>query len=293
MHQHKYIMLKKTYKTHHLLFLGVFPKISWTLLKFWNYTIQIPVDDVWCGLICRNIMRFSPNISAASQHKGDSEDGRHHVRKKATDLDTGTGGRPVWSMTARECRWSQEEVLQVPASVLTSGEYGLLPLPILAPTVKGHCSAHSESLWWAVLRKGTPLSLILCICAHGGVGGCIFGSDSEVLTVKHSSKPGPFPSSGNLCVKNCCVDYSTTHAYLSFMKYGKKKPAMRSYLLAFLGNLQNKGNRISFWNELLMLKKNKKNKKQRGSCGYVNAAWSHIVVNMIIPIKRRCSSAAD
>lgn len=39
------------------------------------------------------------------------------------------------------------------------------------------------------------------MCARGGGGGgCIFGSDSEVLTVKHSSKPGPLPSSEGLCV---------------------------------------------------------------------------------------------
>ena len=119
-------------------------------------------------------------------------------------LILGTGGSPVCSVTARELRWSQEEVLQVPASVLTSGEYALLRLSIPAPTVKGHCSAHSESLWWAVLRKGTPLSLILCICAHGEGGG-IFGSDSEALTVKHSGKPGPFPFSGNPCVPTTAV----------------------------------------------------------------------------------------
>lgn len=104
----------------------------------------------------------------------------------------------------------------------------------------------------------------------GGVGGCIFGSDSEVLTVKHSSKPGPLPSSGNACVPTTAVWITQphTHAYLSFMKYGgkKKKPAMRSHLLAFLGNLQNKGNRISFWIQLLMFKKKNKNQTKRKLC---------------------------
>lgn len=48
-------------------------------------------------------------------------------------------------------------------------------------------------------EKG-PLCPSFCAYVHmGGGGGCIFGSDSEVLTVKHSSKPGPLPSSGNLC----------------------------------------------------------------------------------------------
>lgn len=27
-----------------------------------------------------------------------------------------------------------------------------------APSVKGHCSAHSERQWWAAHRRGTPLS---------------------------------------------------------------------------------------------------------------------------------------
>lgn len=44
------------------------------------------------------------------------------------------------------------------------------------------------------------MSLILCICVHEEGGGCIFGSDSEVPPVKHSSKPGPLPSSEGLCV---------------------------------------------------------------------------------------------
>lgn len=71
-------------------------------------------------------------------------------------------------VSSEEAQMVLEEVLQVSAPVWTSEEYVWLPLPIPAPTVKGHCSAHSESLWWAVLRKGTPLSLILCICAHEG-----------------------------------------------------------------------------------------------------------------------------
>lgn len=42
------------------------------------------------------------------------------------------------------------------------------------------------------------------MCTRGG-GGCIFGSDSEVLTVEHSSKPGPFPSIESLCVPTTAV----------------------------------------------------------------------------------------
>lgn len=80
------------------------------------------------------------------------------------------------------------------------------------------------------------------MCARGGgvggVGGCIFGSDSEVLTVKHSSKPGPLPSSGNACVPTTAVWITQphTHAYLSFMKYGgKKKTCNEISPVSFLG----------------------------------------------------------
>lgn len=98
----------------------------------------------------------------------------------------------TWSRSAeqpgRKGR-SREEVLPGQTPAWTSGGYVWLLLPIPAPTVKGHCSVHSERLWWAVLRKGTPLSLILCgcVCVYTWVGwgwvGCIFGPNSEDLTV--------------------------------------------------------------------------------------------------------------
>lgn len=53
-------------------------------------------------------------------------------------------------------------------------------------------------------EKG-PLCPSFCAYVHTRGGGCIFGSDSEVLTVEHSSKPGPFPSIESLCVPTTAV----------------------------------------------------------------------------------------
>lgn len=118
-------------------------------------------------------------------------------------------------------------------------------------------------------EKG-PLCPSFCAYVHmggGGGGGCIFGSDSEVLTVKHSSRPGPFPSSGNLCVPTAAVRITQpTHAYLSLMKY-EKTHERRSYLLAFLGNLQNKRKEsVSEMNFCCILKKKPKKKTKRRLC---------------------------
>lgn len=111
-----------------------------------------------------------------------------------------------------------------------------------------------------------PHSVHMCTWEGGG-GGCIFGSDSEVLTVKHSSRPGPFPSSGNLCVPTAAVRITQpTHAYLSLMKY-EKTHERRSYLLAFLGNLQNKRKEsVSEMNFCCILKKKPKKKTKRRLC---------------------------
>lgn len=107
-------------------------------------------------------------------------------------------------------------------------------LPILAPTVKGHCSVHSERQWWAALRRGTPLSVTLCVCmcvyTGEGVGRGVCLVQILKTSVLQHTRPGLI-SLLSPCVFLCVCVYWIIKMH---------EVIKVSHLLAFLGNLQDK-----------------------------------------------------